>query len=743
MIDDFTWTPFLVNNNDHTSTVTAPGTQLLAGTLSSINIDSVPVIQFVITDAASGDGLPTNVTGVYLVGGPNNTVDYNLNLSGGGVYDITNGAVIPLTGQPTVTSDNVYLPIALSVPDGGSVTIEGYVYINPLDAPDGAVLQFQINAASNGFTADVSGSDFEDPFAGGDIVGNDFTVDVVATQLTFLTQPTNVAVGSAISPAVEVGAVDTGGNVDVDYPLTSMALTFSGSGTMTGTNPVFMTSGIATYNDLTFDTEETGVTLDAVSAFTGATSVPFDITPVPQVAIINAYALNNIQIDVIYAGTVFSVDPADYTLTGSQTITFNSAVIDATDNTIVHLAGFSEPTVADVILDNLNDAANSSSFIFYAGKTPISYTNTANAPDTITQGYNATFSGVVTADDEYNQVWIQNSADPMFGVLIFDIDLGDNVDVGDSITIVGQKSFYNGASEIVNPILLALFSGSTAVPAIVNPSNLNYNLGQDDANAEPWEGQFVTVNNIIIDSLNTSFFEYYGHDCAGNLICFDDDVDYQYASGLSLTLGAMYDISGVVTFSFDHYKVNPRNITDATQIARDLTSVVEAPDVQTIDAILDRTLVVDSLNAVEIFKFKITDEGTDGLPTKLSQITIFAGPNNTIDLSGTDIANGWFDFGDAANPIVIAAEPTFTATQIDFVIDSESAIIDNGTSRDVSLHIWFDPAVADGSVVQVLTKSNTHGFISDCLNSQFADSFTSDVTGGSFTIQQHVNVNDT
>ncbi len=1187
------------SSNDQTSTVTAPGTQLAAGTISSIATDSIPVFKFDISDAASGDGLPTNVTGLYFVAGPNNTVDFQQNIGGGGIYDLTNGAVVAVDHANVVlTANTIFLPVTLTVPDGGTVSLEAYIYIDNTNAPDGGILQFQINSANHGFTADASGSDFESTFAGGDIVGNNFTVNVVATQLSFVTQPSNVVENDIMSPAVQVGTTDVYGNVDIDYAATSITLATS-TGTMTGTNPVNTTSGLATFSDLTFSPQNLSVTLNATGGvFPGITSNTFDVTepfivsklliteiavtptagefveiynpgsstvnlsdyyitdatyagggnyyynivlganyggggfgdfharfpdgatinagevqtialhgsddffttysvnctyelyedagtpdgipdmreaiagsinnqgaftnsgevcilyawdgssdlvtdvdyfmwgdnaeavdktgvtinsstynndtplanqafmtpthasgdswqridmsegtqttsgsngvngrdetsenitvtwgaavvtpntiPAPPsptitissptegstetsadvdivfnvenfvvgdnsggsddghihytvdggstimyyttnpialtglsngnhtvitwlvdnahqpltpnvadtvhftvsvvtsggtscagavavdvgthtathtttddydqwyvyhatadgritvsncsssysgdtyveiiegscggsnwdsaddvcgtleslsfnvtagndyyigwgdydtatpgtydwtlnftapVNIINAFALSNTELTLEYESALSSVNPADYSLTatGQTTVTFSSATIDGTDPTMVHLTAASNFAI-NVIRDNINDAANNTTYQFYAGVLPISYTNTANDPDTVRQGYNVTLSGVVTANDNYNQVWIQDSNNPMSGVLIFSSSFTSTVAVGDQITVVGQKAFYNGLTEITDPMLISTTSGGTPTPAVINTADLEYNKVQDDPAAEPWEGQLVTVSGIVIDSLNASHYEYFGHDCSGNIICFDDDVDYHYGSGFALTNGTMYNLTGVVTFSFGKYKVNPRGTADAIEVARDITSVIEDPDSQVVTQTINCNNVADSINAIEVFKFKITDEGTDGLPTALSQMTLYTSANNTIPIDGDGIDGAWFDFGDALNPIEVLAEPVITGNQIVFQVDPTTAIIDNGTSREVILHLWFDPAnITDGYVFQLETHADPHGFISGCMNSQFSSTFMSNVTGGEITISK-------
>ncbi|NPA68379.1 MAG: T9SS type A sorting domain-containing protein [Chlorobi bacterium] len=467
----------------------------------------------------------------------------------------------------------------------------------------------------------------------------------------------------------------------------------------------------------------------------------YDGTPVVIPEITNIAQIGTSEIGITYNASLSAPDVSNYLLVdGINSITFGSLIANSGNDTIV-LSNPSQTISQDVILDTLVDAAVNDTAVFYAGILPVSYTNTANNPDTVMQGYNLTLSGVVTANDNYNQVWIQDSDNPMSGVLIYSSSFDSEVSVGDSIVIAGQKSIYNGLTEIVNPILISSVSGHTPVAANVDAADLSYDKTQDDPAAEPWEGQLVTVNEIIIDSLNSSNYEYYGHDCDGNIICFDDDVDYHYGSGFSLTTGNMYSITGVVTFSYGHYRINPRGTTDAIETSIDLTSVVEEPDNQVPNQTIDATVPVDSLHAIEVFKFKIVDEGSDGLPTKLSQFDLYLGPENTVSFENDEIAGGWFDFGDANNPIQFTGDPDFDTDHFTFYVNPESAVIDNGTEKEVILHLWFDyDLLEDDAVLQVALKSDSHGFVSECATSQFMSVFASDIDGGEITLDKNVSI---
>lgn len=384
MYSDFTWqapataTAGTINTgqsfggsstNDQTSTVTAPGTQLPAGTISSVATDSTAVMQFTITDAG-GDGLPTNVTGIKFVAGPNNTISFQDNLGGGAIYDKTNSIQIPFAGEPVANASDVFLPISLTVPEGSSITLEVALYLEPANTPDGGLAQFQINAASHGFTTNTSGSGFETTFTGGDVVGNNFTIDVLATQLTFIQQPTNVVKDIIMTPAVEVGATDVFGNVDIDQN-SNVALTFLGTGTMSGTNTVMSVAGVATYSDLSFDTEETGVTIRAnIGPSPEVTSVPFNVTATAAGTLfISEYiegSSNNKAVE-IYNGTGAEVDLTGYSvkLASNDNSWGNTEILSDTHPTLANEDVF---VIANASADqSILDQADVTSNITYFG----------------------------------------------------------------------------------------------------------------------------------------------------------------------------------------------------------------------------------------------------------------------------------------------------------------------------------------------------------------------------------------
>jgi len=103
-----------------------------------------------------------------------------------------------------------------------------------------------------------------------------------ATQLAFTVQPTNTVAGGAITPAVQVTALDPAGNLVPGFTgnVTVALGNNPGGSTLGGTTTVAAVSGVATLFGLSHNKTGTGYTLTAsVSGLTPMTSTAFDITP--------------------------------------------------------------------------------------------------------------------------------------------------------------------------------------------------------------------------------------------------------------------------------------------------------------------------------------------------------------------------------------------------------------------------------------------------------------------------------
>ncbi len=111
------------------------------------------------------------------------------------------------------------------------------------------------------------------------------TVNVTAgaaSQIVFTVQPSNVAAGAAIAPAVQVTARDGSGNTVTSFTdSVEVALAANpGGATLAGAKKVKAVSGVATFANLSLDKSSAAYTLSAAATgFAGDTSAGFDVRP--------------------------------------------------------------------------------------------------------------------------------------------------------------------------------------------------------------------------------------------------------------------------------------------------------------------------------------------------------------------------------------------------------------------------------------------------------------------------------
>jgi len=308
--------------------------------------------------------------------------------------------------------------------------------------------------------------------------------------------------------------------------------------------------------------------LDSMVVYDGVITPP---NPLLQAATYYFSDLEDFFIVGKHQNPVSSPNASDYILKPDN-VTFNNASVLPEDNTVVILSP-AGTIASDNQLDTLVYIPNEDSIPFYAGILPINYLNTID-PNLIQDGYNVTLMGVVTANDGYNQIWIQgntfkSSPGAKLGLLLFDPTheyVGD-VHVGDLVEVVGQRSTYNGMTELVNILALDSIDQGLIDTVQINPADIDIHKPQDDPIAEQWEGQLVRIDSITIYDYNSSYYEYYGVSQNGDSVIIDDDVYYHFGNDANfMEIGKTYNITGVITYTYGHYKINPRDTNDIEEV---------------------------------------------------------------------------------------------------------------------------------------------------------------------------------
>ncbi len=229
-------------------TLTASATGLTGATSASFNINPGAASQLVFTAQPSNTIAGTSITPAVQVT----------------VQDVF---------ANTVTSSTASITVAIgSNPGGGTLSGTTTIFAS------GGVATFStlsINKSGTGYTLVASSSGL----TGATSAAFNITA-AAASQLIFNVQPTTTTAGSPISPAVQVLVQDAFGNT-VTTASTSVTMTIGanpGGGTLSGTNPVSASSGVATFSNLSINKRGTGYTLVASAAgLTSTTSAAFNI----------------------------------------------------------------------------------------------------------------------------------------------------------------------------------------------------------------------------------------------------------------------------------------------------------------------------------------------------------------------------------------------------------------------------------------------------------------------------------
>lgn len=244
-----------------------------AATLATGN--SVGVNSLTIRDGGSStdaDNLGTTLTAIsFSTGGSTAIRTAALFVGSSNVSEVVvNGATtISFTGLTLAATDNGTKNFELRVTYQVSVT-------------DNQQITFTVSSA----TASASGSNFANASAGGAasaIAGDDNRIEVMATKLLFVQQPTNTSIGINMTPSVTVKATDANNITDFDFV---SGIDITSTGTLSS-SPQTATAiaGIATFTSISHTVAATGATLNASSGLlTGVSSNSFNITTLPLVA---------------------------------------------------------------------------------------------------------------------------------------------------------------------------------------------------------------------------------------------------------------------------------------------------------------------------------------------------------------------------------------------------------------------------------------------------------------------------
>ena len=294
-------------------TVTAAAAAGVA-TFSNLMIDKVGVGY---TLSASGSILtPSTSTAFDIVAGAASKLVFQQEPSnasaGTGIAPAIKAAALDASNNPVATFTGL---VTLTLTSGTGNPAAALSGTNSVSAIAGVATftGLSINKAGTGYTLDAASAGLTG------VTSSAFDIAAgSATQLMFTQQPTTLAGGGTMAPAVAVIVLDAQQNV-------AIAIT-SGKGTagasLSGTKSVPAAAGVASFSNLSIDKAGTGYTFTAISSgLTSATSSPFDV--------------------VIGAATklIFTVQPSNLVTGGTMTPAVEVTAQDAGNNTVLSFTG--------------------------------------------------------------------------------------------------------------------------------------------------------------------------------------------------------------------------------------------------------------------------------------------------------------------------------------------------------------------------------------------------------------------
>ena len=219
---------------------------------------------------ADADNLPTTLTAISFSTGSSTAIRSAALFDG-----TTNLSEVAVNGATTIA----FTGLNVSATDGGNKNLELRVtYMSTVT--DNQQIVFTVTSA----TASAAGSDLATSNGGGAVSMSTSDInrlEVTATKIQFVQQPTTTFVSTAISPAITVLALDANNNTDVDFvgsiAMTAVGGTISASSTLSAT----AVAGLATFSNIKYDSTDINLVLRAsYSGFSNVNSSTFNVIKV-------------------------------------------------------------------------------------------------------------------------------------------------------------------------------------------------------------------------------------------------------------------------------------------------------------------------------------------------------------------------------------------------------------------------------------------------------------------------------
>ena len=176
---------------------------------------------------------------------------------------------------------------------------------------------------------------------------------------------------------------------------------------------------------------------------------------------------------------------------------------------------------------------------------------------------NINVSGTVTAVKSFSSnphFFIQDtSTDDWNGIYVYTSEM-DPLNVGDAVSFNAQVEEYYGVSELKNISNLVINSQENEVVSSAISSGA---LGLSCGAGEMYEGMFVELYNLTVESVDSNYNSYYLNDGSGQVKIDDYFFDFAGGDWPTFVVGDTVDsIRGVVHYYFGEYVIYLRDLND-------------------------------------------------------------------------------------------------------------------------------------------------------------------------------------